>query len=467
MNWNSYQTWLGNCLLSKLPLDMPCPNLLQLVTDSREIKPGDWFLPLKGETYDGHDFIDKALENGAAGYFLKDDKNLAPSRKAPFIRVENTMKAYHLIASGWRSSLTNLKLIALTGSVGKTTAKNMLASMLSNIGKTFSTPGNQNTEFSIPKAIFEIDSTYKYAVLEFGARHPGDIATLTEMALPDISICLNAGVAHIEIFKTKEAIINTKLEIVSKSSKNTVGVVFRDNPVLFEKSLTFGRKIISFGEHKDSDICLESYKNSEKGMHICFKIQNVRYELILPFYHETFAINAAAALAAGVALNLDPQECLNGLKTFSGVKGRYQISEIDGGKILIDDSYNANPDSMKAGLTSLVHSFNSKKALLILGDMRELGDMSEKAHREIAPYCVKISPLRMITVGTNSKFIADECIKSGLNPKTFIHFNDVSDLLKDLHFYIKDVDLIYIKSSFSIQLTQVVDKLTHKENQGI
>jgi UDP-N-acetylmuramoyl-tripeptide--D-alanyl-D-alanine ligase len=152
MDWLSYKGWLGDSLKSELPYEMSCPNLDQWATDTRELKKGDWFIPLKGENFDGHSFIQEALNKGAIGYLVNESSKLRYD--TPHIIVSDTMKAYHLLASGWRSTLTSpFQLIALTGSVGKTTVKTLIIRMLSHFAKTFSTPGNQNTEFSIPKAL--------------------------------------------------------------------------------------------------------------------------------------------------------------------------------------------------------------------------------------------------------------------------------------------------------------------------
>jgi len=456
----SYKNWLGNLLLSELPLQEKCPNFAQLVTDSREIKEGDWFFPLKGETYDGHNFIQEAINRGASGYFIQE--GFPFESKVPSLRVANTMKAYHALASGWRSSLpSSFQLVALTGSVGKTTTKTMVSLMLSHFAKTFSTPGNQNTEFSIPKALFEIDSSYKYGVLEFGARHPGDIALLTHTAKPDVCVCINAASAHLEIFKDRGTILKTKLEIISESPRNSVAVALHDNSTLYENAKSFERKLFSFGYHPEASVSIRSETKLNEGMEIVFAIHGESHRLFLPLYHQSYPINAAAALAVGLALDLPAKKCVEGLSTFTGIKGRYRIVKTKSGQIVIDDSYNASPESMKAGLTSVLQSFYDKRKVLILGDMRELGDSSEEAHKSLAPYCIKLNPDRLITVGNFSNLIAAEAIKLGMNPKQLIHFATVEDLIKKIKDLSENMEVIYIKGSAAIQLSKAVEELVN------
>lgn len=458
MDWLSYKHWLGDLLVSELPYKESCPNFSQLITDSRDVKDGDWFFPLKGETYDGHNFIQEALDRGASGYFIQDNFNF--NSKAHCIRVRNTMKAYHALASGWRSTLpASFQLVALTGSVGKTTTKTMTSLMLSHFANTFSTPGNQNTEFSIPKALFEIDPTYRYAVLEFGARHPGDIAFLTGTVKPNVSVCINVASAHLEIFKSREAILKTKLEIISESPKNTVGVVLHDNHQIYETAKTFGHKLFSFGYHPEANVSIRSESKLNEGMEIVFDIKGEHYRLFLPVYHQSYPINAAAALAVGLALDLPPKKCIEGLSAFTGVKGRYRIMKTKNGQTVIDDSYNASPESMKAGLTSVLQSFYDKKKVLILGDMRELGESSEEAHRGLAQYCLKLNPQRIVTVGTFSKLIAEEAIKLGMNPQGLVHFSSVEELIKEIKTLTGGIEVIYIKGSAAIQLNKAVEEL--------
>jgi UDP-N-acetylmuramoyl-tripeptide--D-alanyl-D-alanine ligase len=249
------------------------------------------------------------------------------------------------------------------------------------------------------------------------------------------------------------------LEILSESPENSTGIVLYDNPLLLKGAKQFKKKLLTFGFSPEADVCIVSEKQSQDGMDIIFKIRGVSLSLILPVYHESYALNAASALAAGLALNLDISECIKGLSRFSGLKGRYNIRKTPEGKTIIDDSYNASPESMKAGLVSVFKSFPNKKTLLILGDMRELGELSEQAHKGLAPYCMRLNPVYLLTVGKFSKLIASESIKLGMNPQSTLHFENVEDLLKEVKGLVRDADVVYIKGSLAIQLGKIVEEL--------
>ena len=454
----SYKQWLGNYLQSEIPTNVLCPSFEQLATDSRNVRPGDWFIPLKGETFDGHTFIADAIERGASGIFT--EKELSSPLKVPAIKVRNTMQAYHALATGWRKTLpASCELVAVTGSVGKTTVKTLIHLMLSHLAKTFCTPGNQNTDFAIPKALFQLRPDHRYGVFEFGARRPGDIALLTETVRPKISVCLNVASAHLGMFGNRETTMTTKLEIIGHAPQDSVAVTLHDDPVLLGRARDLGKKLISFGYHPEADLAIMSVKNVGAGMQLVFKALGKDLKLHLPVSHQSYPINVAAALAVGLALKIPIEKCREGLEGFIGIKGRYQTFKSSTGLTVIDDSYNASPESMKAGLASLSQSFPNKKKILILGDMRELGSFTEEAHRGLAKLCCELKPVALITVGQHAKIIADEAIKFGLEPRGAVHFSNSDELSKEISHFYKSGEIIYVKGSFAVQLSRVVEQI--------
>lgn len=458
MDWKTYKLWLNSLLLSEVPKDSRCPSFDQLVTDSRAIRPGDWFIPLKGENFDGHSFIAQAIAQGASGFFTERDFEFPV--KVPYLRVSNTMQAYHALASGWRQSFpASCKIVALTGSVGKTTVKTMLNLMLSHIAKTFCTPGNQNTDFSIPKALLQMTPDYNYGVFEFGARRPGDISFLTETVRPDVAVCLNVASAHLGMFGSRDVTMKTKLEIIGHSPSDCIGVCLYDDSQLLQQAQKLSHKLITFGHDTNADVAILSIQHLASGTEIRYKIFDKSINVLLPVFHESYPINMAAALAVGQALNLDAQKCADGLKEFAGLKGRYQIFKMKSGLTVIDDAYNASPESMKAGLSSLKQNFPTLRKALILGDMRELGSITEEAHRNIGKLCSTLEPTLLLTVGEHSQWIAEEAVRSGLNSENVLRFNNADQVLKNLPRLYKDTDVIYVKGSFAIQLNRVVEQI--------
>lgn len=455
-HWTTYKEWLGAIRLSEINTQAPCPIPQNFVTDSRTIEKGQWFIPLKGENFDGHNFISQALANGASGYFTEQEP--IPGSSIPYIKVSNCLNAYHALAAGWRKTLpSTCKIIALTGSVGKTTVKNMLDLMLSPLGKTACTPGNQNNEFSIPKALLQVTPEHRYVIFEFGARNLGDIAFLTKTAQPDISICLNVATAHLGVFGDRPTIMKTKLEIIKDAPNSNIAIVNHDDKVLLEKAKEFRHKLLSFGVSKEASVSVLDVQKTDTGMEILVKIQGTELKIPLPVFHDSYAINICAALAVGLALNLTPQQCQKGLSLFSGVKGRYNVHQTKNNFIVIDDAYNASPESMKSGLTSLKQSYPQKKKILVLGDMRELGSFTEEAHRSLAPFCLSLNPEILITVGQFSNMIAEEAIKIGMDSKRVRHFQNSDDLLGEIAAICDKGDLLYVKGSFAIQLGRIVE----------
>ncbi len=455
-NWTTYKEWLGNIRLSDVASQTPCPSPQQFVTDSRAIEKGQWFIPLKGENFDGHDFISQALSKGASGYLS--EQMPIPGSSIPYIKVSNTLDAYHALAAGWRKSLpSSCKIIALTGSVGKTTVKTMLDLMLSPIAKTACTPGNHNNEFSIPKALLKVSPDHRFAIFEFGARNPGDIAFLTKTVQPDVCICLNVASAHLGVFGDRKTIMKTKLEIIEYSPNKSIAVVNHDDKTLLERAREFNHKLLSFGYHHDASVSILAVRKHDTETEILLKTQGGELTVKIDVYHESYAINICAAIAAGLALNLTPQQCQKGLSSFSGLKGRYNVHHAKDGFVIIDDAYNASPESMKAGLSSLKQSFPEKKKILVLGDMRELGSFTEEAHKSLAPYCLSIAPEILITVGQFSNMIAEEAIRIGLDQNRVRHFKNSDDLLKEISSICNKGDLLYVKGSFAIQLGRIVE----------
>lgn len=460
MNWNHYESWLSNLLLTEIPFEVECPTLSQLVFDSRNIKRGDWFFALKGERLDGHNFIEEVIQKGASGVFVGKDY----TKKIPIssIRVKDTMTAYHSIAHGWRKLLPDsLNIISLTGSVGKTTVKNLLLKMLSPFEKTYASPGNKNTHFSVPQCLFELNSSYKYAILEFGARHPGDIKTLTKMTEPKISLCLNAKSSHLEIFKSLEALQDTKLQILRDAPESSICIVLRDDETLYEKAQKLNRDLLSFGFHEKADIRILECKQEKSGALIRLEVEGLEHSTHLPFYHESHAFNVAAALSVAYALKLPLEESLKNLESFSGLEGRYQVLKLKSGLSLVDDTYNASPESMKAGLQSFHKTFAQQKKILILGDMKELGSISKESHINIAHECVSIDPIKLITVGTETLALKEKALELGMNKDEVYHFENVEKLLPELTKLINGAESIYIKGSLSMNLKKIVQTLTN------
>jgi len=437
-----------------IPFDLPN----RVSSDSRRIEAGQWFMPIRGENFDGHDFIQAAVSKGAAGFFyesrLRDQ--LAPELRMLGVEVSDTTKALQDLARWWRQEI-GCKLVGITGSSGKTTVKEMAAAMLHSIAPTLKTEGSLNNELGTPLTLCRLTPLHRFAVIEMGARHKGDIEFLSKIALQDIGVLLNVGTAHVGEFGGPLKILEAKMEIAMAP----IAVYYQDDPRIDEAMKVLKNKtLVTFGRDPSADVrLLETELDGRGWVRLNFSIRGQKQTIDSHYYHSSFPINAATCLAIGLALNLDLTACAAGLRSFHGVKGRFKVHALRD-QLLIDDSYNANPESMKAGLRTLREAYANRKTCLILGDMLELGDSSESAHRAIGAFCAKeIKPARLLTVGPMARWMADEAIKSGLAADRIEQFANVDQVIAQLPAFWPDAELLYVKASNGLRLSKIIDTL--------
>jgi UDP-N-acetylmuramoyl-tripeptide--D-alanyl-D-alanine ligase len=437
-----------------LPFDLPN----RVSSDSRRIEPGQWFMPIRGANFDGHDFIQAAVDKGAAGFFFESRlrEHLKPELRKLGIEVQDTTKALQDLARWWRQAI-GCKVVGITGSSGKTTVKEMAAAMLHSIAPTLKTEGSLNNELGTPLTLCRLTPLHRFAVIEMGARHKGDIEFLSKIALQDIGVLLNVGSAHVGEFGGPLKILEAKMEIAAAPT----AVYFKDDARIDEAMRGLKNKnVVSFGRDPGADVrLLDTELDGSGKIRIHFEIRGQKQTIVSNFYHSSFPINAATCLAIGLALNLDLKDCVAGLQSFQGVKGRFKVHTLRH-QLLIDDCYNANPESMKAGLSTLRDAYRNRKTYLILGDMLELGDSSEAAHREIGAFCAReIKPAKLLTVGPMSRWIAEEAMRSGLPADRVEQFTNVDQVITQLPAFWPDAELLYVKASNGLRLSKIIDTL--------
>ncbi len=467
LTWQDYKKWLGDITLSSMPEKQPPPSATDWCSDSRTIAEGSWFLPIRGELFDGHKFINTAMENGAKGFIYDKDSlyDFHEKYREFGIMVTDTLLAYQQIAAGWRTTLSKTRIAAITGSVGKTTTKEMIACVFRNAGHCFSTSGSFNNEIGVPKSVLAIKKTDDYAILEFGAKRLGNIKFLCDIAKPDIAVLLNVGVAHLGIFGSLDNLRNTKLEIVRDSPKHAIIVVHRDDEKNFIPAQQTGKTVISFGKHRESDVrILKTEVDSGKGQtRIELQYKAKVYNATLKSCHNAFPVNAAAALATGIAAGISMDVAIRGLEAFEPVAGRFKVLR-GPSLIAVDDTYNASPDSMKAGILSVIEQFPGKKVNLLLGGMLELGDESAKMHEEIGHFLANHPVNHLVTVGADANFIGQGFNASIKNPREIKHFATVEEAVKSSANVLDGAEVLFVKGSNGIGLTQF---LTHLKTSGI
>ena len=423
-------------------------NIFELLnTDSRTIKEGQWFLPFKGESFDGHKYIETALEQGASGFFYSDDKyqNLENG-----IKVSDTREFYGQLATAWRR-IHDFKIIAVTGSSGKTTYKELLSLFLEEHGIIYKTRKNFNNEIGVPLTILETPKTADYLILEMGARHVGDLKYLSKIAEQNVSVVLNVGNAHIGEFGSFSNLVKTKCEIIKFGPRDSIGIVNADQSEILDELSDDTHRKIYFSTEQNGDVHLIS--DSED--YILYKINEKEVKVRIPYQHVAFAPNISAILATLLALEIELDKEYRCLSEFSGLEGRFKVLKLSK-KTIVDDCYNANLDSMKVGLSSFKKGFDLEKSTLIIGDMLELGEDSKKYHLEIGRYIHELSEKigSIVTIGTDSKEISDYL--SQLNYKTR-HFDTVDEYIKIVETLSPSNDILYLKGSNGIKLSKIID----------
>lgn len=437
-------------------------------TDSRTLKQGDVFIALTGENFDGSQFVGGAAEKGAVAAIVNqqaDGRDLAI--KIPLIRVKDTRLGLGQLAAYWRSRFA-LPVIGVTGSNGKTTVKEMIASILrqtiadgeiktdEQLDYVLATEGNLNNEIGVPQMLLRLRQHHRYAVIEMGMNHIGEIAYLTQLAKPTVALITNAGAAHIEGLGSVETVARAKAEIFEGLDQQGTAVINADDVYapLWRKYAGL-RQIMDFGLHEKAQISAE-YQVDPLSSRIKLKLPDgiAEVELHVPGVHNIY--NALAAAAATAALGLNKTLITAGLENFRGVEGRMQKKLGLHHAVLIDDTYNANPASVRAALAVLAPTAGKK--IFVLGDMRELGESAVDLHRAIGRDARKAGLDQLLTVGELSAYAAEEFGKGAR------HFNSLDELLNVVESQLAEDVTVLIKGSRFMQMERVVRQLEIKRS---
>ena len=433
--------------------------------DSRTLSQGELFVAIKGPNFDGHDYVNEAQRKGAAAAMVSQEIDSS----LPVLRVGDTRKALSLLAKDWRRNF-NLPLIALTGSNGKTTVKEMLAAILRVKHQVLVTKGNYNNDLGVPLTLSRLSEGDEYAVIELGANHLGEILQLSQLASPDVALITNIGTAHLEGFGSQDNIAMAKSEIFQGLSKQGVAVINRDDKYydyLVERAGDACQ--ISFGQHKNADVRLIAssvnigYEHDRWSTYFELEspIGGLSISLGLSGRHNIQ--NALAAIAICCALEIDKQSVEQGLASLSPVAGRMQIKPGMGQWSVIDDTYNANPASLEAAIDVLAELEGKK--ILVIGDMAELGESSASMHESIGLSARHAGINKIYAVGDYSKEAALSFGKGGCHYASQLDL--VNDLIADLHSDDRgEATTVLVKGSRSAQMERVVDALIVQDSNG-
>src|SRR5437667_1434833 len=421
-------------------------------TDSRTLKPGELFVALRGQNFDGHNFVESVANTGAAGAIV--DSNWSGKVREDFalIRAKDTLKAYQELAANYRRSL-KLNVVAITGSNGKTSTKDFTAAVLARRFRVTKTEGNFNNHVGLPRIILQPTSGDEVAVWEIGMNHPGEIAALAKLAAPDVAIITNIGVAHIEFMGSRENIAEEKGALAEAVGAHGTVILNADDPFTRSIATRVRGKLILAGSTAGN---IRAGEVSQSGTGTDFTIlegaHRCRAQLPAPGLH--MVQNALLAVAAGRAFGLSLEDCAAGLAAAPLTKARLQIKDL-GGVQFLDDSYNANPDSMKAALRTLVELDADGKRIAVLGEMHELGDESERGHREVGETAAALKIDQLIAIGDAATAIADGARHAGLRKTTVVNStSEAADLLREIA---APGDLILIKGSRASRTEEVIE----------
>ena len=418
--------------------------------DSREIFENTLFVALKGEKSDGHDYILKAFEKGAVAAIS--EKKITSSNAV--VLVENSSKALGDIAKFYKRKF-NIKTVAVTGSVGKTTTKDMLSAVMNMQYNTLKTEGNFNNELGLPLTILRLKKTHEAAVLEMGMSEFGEIDYLANIAKPDVAIITNIGMSHIENLGSQEGIYKAKTEICNYFNKDSLLIVNADDRYL-KKALEFkGFSVVGYGIENDCQYKARDIENlGLYGTKFSVDIYEREYRIHIktPGVHNVY--NALAAIACGVHYNIGPNKIIEGIENFSLTKMRMSVEKA-GTLTLINDCYNSSPDSVNAALRVL--STQNTRKVAILGDILEMGEFAKDAHYKIGEVVSENKVDVLLTAGENAKFIAQ-----GAKIEEIYSFDTTDELVLNVSKFIKDNDTILIKASRGMHFEKVVDKITEE-----
>ncbi len=419
----------------------------KISTDSRDVDEATLFIALKGERFDANDFVTDVLSKGVKAVVC----SRYEGNDERVILVEDTGKALLDIAAGYRQNF-NIPFVALTGSVGKTTTKGMIYSVLSEKFNTLRTEGNLNNEIGVPKTLFRLEKHHQAAVIEMGMNHFGEISRLSKTVCPDIGVITNVGTAHIENLGSRNGILKAKSEILDGMKKGSPLVINGDSDILNKVSAA-DFNVIRFGLD-GGDITAENIDPTALGSGFTVTYKNEKVRAFVPSQGIHNVYNGLCAIAVGLLLGISLEECVKGLRNFAPEGMRQKITSVKS-MVFIEDCYNANLDSMCAALETL-KSLKIKRTVAVLGDMLELGDFSKEAHQRVGEKAFETECDLVVTFGEAAKNITNSFIEKGGLAKAF---EDKKELTEYLRKNLKDGDTVLFKGSRGMKMEEIFTSL--------
>lgn len=435
--------------------------ITSVTTDSRRVEEGALFIALAGERFDGHDFVQTALEQGARAAVVSRAIDIYGAENKTLILVDDTLQALQALAASYRRCF-EIPVIAVTGSVGKTTIKDLLALYLSSIWKTLKTQGNYNNDIGLPLTLLQLDESYEVAVVEMGMGALGEIQRLATIARPQFAIITNVEPVHLESLGSLENIARAKCEVLSAIPEDGFALINGDYELLIEKAKEYSCRKYTFGYNSDCDFQVVDCQTSDIGMEIEMRWHNQLDTLFFPLPAQRLALNIVAAAAMALLLGINMESIKSSLLNYKPSGNRLNIINLEGGGAVINDTYNANPVSMAAALETGRELTTSGKYLAVLGDMFELGSLETEAHLNVGQIAYSSGVDLLVAVGDLAQDIARGALEAGMNPKQVRYFPTKAECLEFLQDRINNTWTMLFKGSRGMQLETLVDELFAK-----
>ena len=427
-------------------------------TDSRSISFGELFIPIKGLNFDGHDFIEDAVLSGASAVLTEKDLSYA---SFPYIKVKDTKKALMDLAAYYKSKF-RIPFIAITGSAGKTTTKEMVSSILAESFNVLKNEGNINNTIGLPLTIFKLNQQHEVCVLEMGMNSIGEIKSLSTIVKPSIAVITNIGSAHIEKLGSRDNILKAKLEVLNYFTSEDIAILNGDDDMLSSVKDNC-LNIVRVGTEVGNHIYAKDIRTmDDKGVEFSTYINGDFHDFYIPIIGTHNVYNALFAIAVGMSMGMDIDKIKKGLVNFVGVRMRMEPIIINSGIKIINDAYNANPESMSAAIEVMSNLHSRNRKVLVLADMLEQGDYARKSHYKIGALVAKNNIDILIAIGEESKATVEGALDHGMEKSKVYHFMDNDHVVNRINDILMPFDTVLFKGSRAAALEEIVEFLRER-----
>lgn len=449
--------WIAEAIQGRIEQGDPEVEYHGVSADSRSIRPGELFWALEGERFNGRDFIGAAAANGAQGFVVQAGESLPVPEGKVVISVPDTLWALGECARHYRR-LFNIPIVAVTGSNGKTTTKEMIATILSTTKQVAKNKGNLNNLIGLPLSLLTLGPEHEAGVFELGMNQRGEIRRLTEICDPTVGLITNVGPVHLELLGTIEDVADAKAELFQTMSAAATAVVNSDDSRIVARAERYGSRQISFGLQHPADVTAKHIEDrGPQGMSFDLCIGEATLPVQVSTVGEHNVMNALAAAAAVAALKERLEIIPNGLKGFTNLSLRQEVTRVKGGIAVINDAYNANPVSMAAALRTFARLKGTARGIVILGDMLELGPQARMLHRNLGMQVAQAAASHLLLLGEYAPEVSAGAIDAGFSPEAIVIGRDHDELKGCVHRLLRQGDWILLKGSRKMAMEKVLE----------